>query len=117
MDGTILRGVVASIVAFSCVACSGAQSLVLVEGVNGKVATTPVSVRQVAAREEWRSGKRVTIRYATLLVHESKAKEIERHFVAEGDGLIIGGVEYTVVAVERGNPSARATVTLQKKED
>ena len=117
VDGTILRRVVASFLVCAGLGCGAAPSFLLVEGVNGKVDTTPVSVRQVTLKQEWRNGKRVTIRYATLLVHEPKAKEIQRHLVAEGDGLIINGVEYTVLVVHPGETDSRATVTLQKNDD
>lgn len=119
MDGSLSAARFARIIGVAClwVACSVPRSFVLMEGVNAKVDRTPVSVRQVAVKQEWRSGKRVTIRYATLLVHEAKAKEIQRHLVSEGDGLIIDGVEYTVVAVEPGAEDARAKVTLQKRDD
>lgn len=97
--------------------CGAAPSFVLVEGVNGKVDTTPVSVREVTVKQEFRNGKRVTVRYAALLIHEPKAKKIERHLLAEGDAVLISGVEYTVLNVVPGEADERATVTLQKTED
>lgn len=117
MDGTPRGFWLASVVASLVLGCASSPAVVLVEGVNGAVDATPVYVKDVAEKQEWRNGKRVKIRYATILVHEARAKEIERHYVSEGDGVILGGVTYTVVSIEPGAVDARARVSLQRIEE
>jgi hypothetical protein len=98
------------------IACGGSREIVLHELSNdGKVESTPVGVSAIVDKKEWRSGKRVTVTYATLLVHTSKA--IQKQEVATGDVVLIGPKKWQVVAVKPGGADTRGVVVLEEAEE
>jgi hypothetical protein len=99
-------------VASLAIGCGGAgRQAVLNELTNGKVEATPVGVSAVVDKKEWRNGKRVTVTYATLLVHTSKA--IRKQEVCAGDSVLIGSKEWRVVEVKTGGADTRGVVVLE----
>jgi hypothetical protein len=96
--------------------CGGSgREVVLHELTNGKVEATPVGVSAVVDKQEWRNGKRVTVTYATLLVHTSKA--IRKQEVSAGDLVLIGSKKWQVVEVRPGGADTRGVVLLAAADD
>ena len=98
--------------------CSaGGSEIILRELTNDKIGNVPVGVSVVTETKQFRQGKRVSIDFATLLVHDTVSKTIQKHLVSAGDDVVIGGKTYRVVEVKRGAESDRGRVVLEAMEN
>jgi hypothetical protein len=96
---------------------AGGSEIILRELTNDKIGNIPVGVSAVTETKQFRKGKRVSIEFATLLVHDTASKTIQKHLISEGDDLVIGGKTYRVTEVERGAEGDRGRVVLELMEN
>lgn len=83
---------------------------------NTQVDATSVGLGAIEEQKIWKSGKRVTVVFATVLVRSATSGTIERQRVWPGDDVRVGDALWTVVAIERGTATTRGRVLLRKKD-